>query len=264
MTTAGRLSVVTVCKGRLHHLRQTLPTYIAQPGVEVVVVDYGCPDGTGDWVAAHYPEARLVRLSAADFCLSRGRNRGAAAARGNWLAFVDADVALAPGFAEAVGAAVGSDRFLLAEPMQHDLMGTVVCPRAAFERTGGFDEAMRLWGGEDKDLYLRLHHLHGLIQGSFDAGLVSTIGHDNGQRTRFSPVADLDLCLQINQLYRTIKLDLIRLGGGELSAEMCETLFGQVRAGVERGDRQFRLSLPDSPGTRLAVARSLVYAIGPG
>ena len=31
---------VVTCKGRLHHLRQTLPALAAQAGTECVVVDY--------------------------------------------------------------------------------------------------------------------------------------------------------------------------------------------------------------------------------
>src|SRR5260370_11681104 len=39
-----RLSVVVPCKGRLQHLRRSLPTFVAQPDSEVIVVDYDCPD----------------------------------------------------------------------------------------------------------------------------------------------------------------------------------------------------------------------------
>jgi hypothetical protein len=41
-----RLSIVTTCKGRLHHLRRSLPGFLAQPDTQVIVVDYDCPEDT--------------------------------------------------------------------------------------------------------------------------------------------------------------------------------------------------------------------------
>ena len=49
---APRASIITTCKGRLHHLRRTLPCMLAQGcdfAYEVVVVDFGCPQGTFDF-----------------------------------------------------------------------------------------------------------------------------------------------------------------------------------------------------------------------
>ena len=56
------LSIVTTCKGRLHHLRRSLPRFLAQPNTEVIVVDYDCPDGTSDVVAREFPAARVVAV----------------------------------------------------------------------------------------------------------------------------------------------------------------------------------------------------------
>ena len=58
---APRLSIVTCCKGRLEFLKRALPTFVAQSDSEVIVVDYDCPDGTKDWVAAHFPDVRVAR-----------------------------------------------------------------------------------------------------------------------------------------------------------------------------------------------------------
>lgn len=90
---------ITSCRGRLHHLKKTLPRLVAQSGAEVIVVDYNCPDGTAAFVAENFPAVKLVvERDAAFFNLSRARNMGAQAASGEVLIFVDADVLIAPDF----------------------------------------------------------------------------------------------------------------------------------------------------------------------
>ena len=94
-----RLSIVTCCKGRLRHLKQALPTLVAQAESEVIVVDYDCPDKTREWVAAQFPGVHVVTVTdAPHFNLSRARNIGAAHARAPWLVICDADDVLAPSF----------------------------------------------------------------------------------------------------------------------------------------------------------------------
>jgi hypothetical protein len=58
-----QIAFVVTCKGRLHHLRQSLPLLASQPDCECVVVDYDCPDQTHLWVAEHFPAVRVVRVS---------------------------------------------------------------------------------------------------------------------------------------------------------------------------------------------------------
>ncbi len=51
------VAVIIACKARVHHLRQSLPRWQAcdpAPG-QVIVVDYGCPDGAANYVAQHFP-----------------------------------------------------------------------------------------------------------------------------------------------------------------------------------------------------------------
>ena len=72
MTT---IACVITCKGRLHHLKQTLPLIVAMGTSEVIVVDYGCPDGTGDWVEANFPGVTVVRVDDdPGFSPARSRN----------------------------------------------------------------------------------------------------------------------------------------------------------------------------------------------
>jgi glycosyltransferase involved in cell wall biosynthesis len=77
-----RFAIVTTCKSRLDHLKQSLPNMISQGAHEVIVVDYDCPEGTAAWVEKHHPGVRVVRATdPIGFCLSRARNLGIAAAQ---------------------------------------------------------------------------------------------------------------------------------------------------------------------------------------
>ncbi len=89
------LSLITTCKNRLPHLKQTLPLMLQQPHAEVIVVDYGCEQGTAAWVKEHHPAAKLVQVNDDPvFCVARARNMGAKNASHELLCFVDADVLL--------------------------------------------------------------------------------------------------------------------------------------------------------------------------
>ena len=110
------VSYISTCMGRLEHLRRALPTWLAQPDSEVVVVDWSCPDGSGDWVKAHHAQAGVVRVPGrAHFNLAAARNAGAARASGRWLCFVDADVLLDPGFSVLVHPLLDPAAYLLSE-----------------------------------------------------------------------------------------------------------------------------------------------------
>lgn len=65
------------------------------PAWECVVVDNASTDHTRAMIAARFPGVRLV-ASAENLGPSRGNNAGAAAARGDWLLFLNPDVVVEP------------------------------------------------------------------------------------------------------------------------------------------------------------------------
>ncbi|HKU85363.1 MAG TPA: glycosyltransferase family A protein [Casimicrobiaceae bacterium] len=182
-------SIVTTCKGRLQHLQRSLPTFLAQPDAEVIVVDYDCPEHSGDWVEANYPAAKVERVSAAPrFNLSRARNIGANAATAPWLVFCDADNLLLDGFASAIDALRGPNVFI--RPYRDSADGPMAlpfplaCECGVCRAVGGFDDALEGWGTEDWEFVDRLLQ-RGAVQRVFPVRLVGIIDHDDSARTRF-------------------------------------------------------------------------------
>jgi hypothetical protein len=93
------------------HLLACLPTLLAErrshPGLEIVVLDNGSNDGSGEMLAARFPEVRVAR---AEFNLgfAAGCNRLAEQAAGDLLLFVNNDTRVEPGWVESLVATLDS------------------------------------------------------------------------------------------------------------------------------------------------------------
>jgi glycosyltransferase involved in cell wall biosynthesis len=264
------LCLITTCKGRLLHLQQTLGPATRQPRCSCVVVDYACPDGSGDWVEQHYPTAKVVRVSDQGFLnLSRARNAGAAAAEADWLCFFDADVILSPHFAERLLPGLQAGHYYVAEPWTRHLTGTFICSRSDFQRVGGYDEVFQGWGEEDVDLYSRLG-LHGVRQNGFDRELISPIQHDDALRVQHRSDKVIEETHSINLLYRLAKLDLMRLLSKDLSLQERQNLYREAQESVllllQNGQQsQWRIAFHQTRSLLgQEITSTLVYSVRPG
>ncbi len=227
---ATLLSYVVTCKGRLEHLRQTLPRLTAQPDAECVVVDYDCPDGTAEWARANCPTAKIVKVEhAALFHLSRARNLGARAATREWIAFLDADVLIEPGFTNSLAGILRYGSYFRPLPITRETSGSFVCHRGDFFALNGYDETLEGYGGEDNDLYFRLNHF-GRSCASFDGRLLSSLPHDDKLRSAFYEIRGIEINRLINSLYNHIKYDLMRVSGQNgLPVEMRRAIYVEIR-----------------------------------
>jgi glycosyltransferase involved in cell wall biosynthesis len=258
---------VTTCMGRLAALRQSLAPMLAQPEGSCVVVDYSCPDKCGDWVEACHPSAQVVRVPGqCHFNAAAARNAGARLARAPWLCFVDSDVVLEPGFTSALSPTLAPGGFYRAFSPDGGLGGTLSVARADFERVGGYDEAYPCWGEEDNDLYDALQFV-GLEPRALPASLLRHIAHDDADRTRFSPVGDLQLGHAVNRVYRVVKWDIARLRRELLTVDMRRALYEKVSQVVTAAIRESRpgdlaAHLPEGivPGG-WSLARQLSYRL---
>jgi hypothetical protein len=256
---APRLSIVTTCKGRLAHLRESLPSFLAQPDAEVIVVDYDCPDGTADFVAKEYPAARVVKVTdQPHFKPARARNLGAAEAKADWIAFIDADIVLQPNFLDANAANLAEPRaffhYLKIDAETGSAFGSNIVRRTDFQAIGGYDEVLDGYGGDDQDFYFRLVML-GLARKPLDHALLAKIiKHSDKERVRFTPYGTYARGSRINSAYILVKDSLIRqVGLDGLTAEKCRQIHGLVRDVVEDANRKpgapvhFTIELPFDP-----------------
>jgi hypothetical protein len=241
---ARTVSIITTCKGRLEHLKRSLPRMVAQGSAEVIVVDYSCPEGTGEFVRANFPSVRVVAVDGqTHFSNWKARNAGAALAQSDLLVFIDADTILADGAADSLsrslpeGAygffhlktshAFNPDGPLLA---LNQLKGFHVIPAAAFRKVGGYDEVFEGYAaGADTDLEQRLGAT-GLVRHALDPSIIdSVIQHDAVSRMKHhaEPIA-VSYCAGL--LYRAAKKVVLRMGGGvELPIKTRRALYEAAR-----------------------------------
>ncbi len=111
------------------------------PPLEVIVADSGSTDGTPDLARA----AGSLVLEGERKGPGEGRNRGARAARGDILLFVDADCTLPPDLLSAVEAVVARPDVIGGTTAFGPADGGPI-ERALFALANGYQKAMTLWG----------------------------------------------------------------------------------------------------------------------
>jgi glycosyltransferase involved in cell wall biosynthesis len=189
---APLVSVVVPCHNQGHYLGEAIESVLAQshPELELVVVDDGSEDNSSE-VAARYPGVRRLRQPQSG--VAAARNRGLAATRGEYVAFLDADDRLLPrALATGVGE-LGADpeaAFAAGRPRDIGRGGVVVREarqplvtrnhylklleecfiwsgsslvyrRGPLEAVGAFNERRR--AADDYELYLKLSRSYPVI-----------------------------------------------------------------------------------------------------
>lgn len=147
------LSVITACKGRLEFLKRTALRLQGIPGLEHVIVDADCPDGTYSWCRENIPDAVCIRTGAMPvFNKSHALDMGLLAARGKWILILDADVILNdPGeFMSWITPLLNEDEFFTASEWIEGYGGILVAPASKILPRGysGFDG----YGYEDDEM----------------------------------------------------------------------------------------------------------------
>mgnify|MGYP005854478859 CR=1 FL=1 len=191
-----RFSIIIPTHNRKDLLRHCLEAVTCQdyPDYEVIVVDDGSTDGTGEMVQHEFPQVHYLRQEP-----NRGpaaaRNRGIEAATGQIIAFTDDDCRVPPdwlsrladgyqrypqvvgvgGYLEAPEEVLASNIFAqyeryMARHMYHvseeECLDGFECPaggtnnmsyrRAVLQEVSGFDESFPYAAGEDADLKWRI------------------------------------------------------------------------------------------------------------
>jgi glycosyltransferase involved in cell wall biosynthesis len=96
MITPGLVSVVIPCYNAAPYVAVTIDSALDQQGVnvEIIVVDDGSSDGSGDVVASRFPGVLLYRTD--NRGPSAARNYGTERCNGEFIQYLDADDLLAP------------------------------------------------------------------------------------------------------------------------------------------------------------------------
>ena len=226
--TTSQLCFVTTCMGRLEFLQQSLPKMAAQPGCSSVVVDYSCPQNSGDWVAAHFPDVRVVRCPGnKDFHRSAAKNAGANAADSDWICLIDADILLAPDFSERVLPVLRRGECYRANILGEGTGGTIICSRDDFQKVGGHDLNFQGWGEEDDDLRDALK-FSGLKECCYSASLIEHLDHSDDVRLQYHEATSRKHSHMLNRMYRAVKWDMARLERRALTPERCAQLYARV------------------------------------
>lgn len=155
LKSAGAITVVTVSMNRSHHLRRSALGVAAWPHhAEHLLIDWSSNDPVRREELPDDPRIRLLRVDGeTSWNPSLAYNFGFAQASSPWLMRMDADCwpthRLIPDELLMRGAIwVGSG--------VEGRYGQFLMPRSEYWRVGGFNEYMRGWGFEDKDLRFRL------------------------------------------------------------------------------------------------------------
>jgi GT2 family glycosyltransferase len=190
--TNARLSVVIPAFNAATTIRSAVASVLRQtvPVLEVIVVDDGSTDATAQ-VAEAIDDPRVRCISRTNGGPSAARNAGIAAARGEWVGFLDSDDLWLPRYVETATAALDAapnpgfaytdayvfdvgrhqirvqsamdaivppppDRasFLAAVIRRNFVFTSAVVPVAVLGAVGGYDETLRL--SEEYDLWLRI------------------------------------------------------------------------------------------------------------
>lgn len=228
-----KISFITTCKGRRRHLEEVLPLWLAEKPDEIIVVDVGCPDGTADWLSESQYPVKVVRLSMAGFHLAKARNLGAKAAQHSILCFIDADIKVREGFLNWIKEHLTENTYALrARKNAYDGIheqGTVVCKESDFQIIGGYDEVITSYGGEDHDLYEKLHR-SGMRPIYYPQHLMESIPHDDQLRMQFHSVKIKELNSIRGRIYASAKRQVLALfpGKTELPLDLRQKIMERI------------------------------------
>lgn len=209
-----KLAFATTCKGRVQHVKRTLPRNLADnPCAKFILLNYNSNDDLLTYLQSHHAQdiesGRLVIYSymeSGPFRMAHAKNmahRLAMREGADILCNLDADNLTGPGFAEYVERMflqAGYDHAMFACPkmfmwarmvqgkMKRGVSGRIVMTSRAFLLAGGYDERFADWGPDDKDMNVRLARL-GFLPVEIDGCYLDAIHHKDSLRFKEYPHA---------------------------------------------------------------------------
>jgi len=177
-----------------HFISHAIDSVLAQtrPPSELIVVDDGSTDNTGDVVREFGAAVKYIRQDNGGVCSAR--NRGVAESTGELIAFLDADDSWEPTNLEKQASRFDGDRDL----------GLVHCGLREFDHETGKTLKLHLEGGEDGVADNLLLWEGPVIVGPGGAVIVTREAFDavGGFDTRMKVGEDWDFCYRIARRYK--------------------------------------------------------------
>lgn len=193
------ISLIFPVKDRLQHLQECIPTWLNQTyqDLEIIIVDYNCPQKSGEWVRNHHPVCKVVRalVQKQRWNLCASRNLGIRFSSGDIIGIFDADTIMAPTFIEDCMKKLTEDSFLCGYPIGK-AHGCCVVHRKHLYTVDGYNEFLEGWGFDDQELYNKLtngkyHDKNPILKyldlqmKGFDENLIDLIRHEDQLRVKY-------------------------------------------------------------------------------
>jgi hypothetical protein len=165
------ISVVSACMNREGNLLKVLPSWLAAPVDEIVIVDWSSHEPLWPQLARFRdPRLRVVRIDDEPrWVLTHAFNLGLRLARHERVYKLDADIQVAPDFFESNHLAPGEFvrgfwKAALDAGAQDQVFvnGSFGAMKADLREVGYYDERILTYGWDDSDLYMRLSSALGL------------------------------------------------------------------------------------------------------
>ncbi len=255
------VSAVIPTRDRARWVERAVASVLAQtrPPEEVIVVDDGSRDGTAERLGGLFPDVRVI---VTENCgVSAARNRGIAAAAGEWIAFLDSDDEWLPEKLEAQLQALAAEGRRLCHTDEIWIRnGRRVNPRRHHEKRGGsiyrhclprcaispsaavvarsllvevglFDESLPAC--EDYDLWLRICAREPVAY--VDRPLVVKYGGHADQLSRTVPALDR---YRIRSLAKILDSGVLAAADRAATVEVLQRKIGVYAAGAAKRGRR--------------------------
>lgn len=251
MKNLRKISAVMTCKGRLSHIKQSLPSLVACGFAEIVFVDYDCPEKSGEYVSANFPSVTVIRVSdRPHFNVAHARNVGAYMVKTDRILFIDADVMAQPNLQGWIDTWSMDDDLCVAHGWGNksgvpDLSGTFFIKKHIYDSLNGFDEYFCGWGGEDNDFFLRAQRARYSVK-TYPPKLFSAIRHGDEERVRFAPIRNMTYSKILNRIYLNSKHVILGqpdyLGVTELPVQLRKELRYSIESQLAEAKKMERSS----------------------
>lgn len=186
-----KVSVIIPCKKRLKFLKRTFPSVYRQDykNLEIIVVDFMCPEGTQDYIERHFKDDKVkvvkAKIAADHWNLSESRNFGYKHATGDILIFADADTMMHYKFVSDCVKKLKEGLYLTGKQSgSFQNCGCCAVWRKDFEKAKGYNELANGWGSEDLNFYRRLE-AQGLTNVHFNFGYIKNLPHPDSIRNEY-------------------------------------------------------------------------------